>query len=160
MAMSKKNYVEMAEVLKAHRPVAKTYARGTFDNLVKDLIDYFGQDNPRFDAGRFAEAVYGNEVRSAKYRHFRSHDDKVTTKDSKGRVKPAARQVMVLDEVDWKPFEHSFDADADRCVCGGEWQWYDGPEVYGYACERGTPCECGGTATNQHNRRWHKDDER
>jgi hypothetical protein len=39
---------------------------------------------------------------------------------------------------------HRYDGDEDRCVCGGEITYYDGPERFGYGCDRADGPICAG----------------
>ena len=48
--------------------------------------------------------------------------------------------------------EHTFDPVDDRCICGGEWVYFEGYGVtFGYACETDSPCDlCGGLPRAAH----------
>jgi len=58
MAMSRKDYVAVAEVIRsAKKECVYGPLRPNFEDLViKGLADVFADDNPRFDYARFAEA--------------------------------------------------------------------------------------------------------
>lgn len=48
MAMSRKDYVVLAQILAAHQAA---------DGLVSDIANWLQNDNPRFSRDRFLEAV-------------------------------------------------------------------------------------------------------
>ena len=59
--MSRKDYGVIAAAIKARRceagDPAQAHVNEHIDDLVEDLIRYFSQDNPRFDANRFRKAT-------------------------------------------------------------------------------------------------------
>jgi len=58
MAMSKKDYVAIAGVLNEwHQSAGNSLAQLSIKLMAGDLAKVFAEDNPRFDAERFDEAV-------------------------------------------------------------------------------------------------------
>jgi hypothetical protein len=57
MAMSKKHYIAIAEIMRseANEYTAHQY---TIAQICAALCDYFEKDNPLFDRARFADAVF------------------------------------------------------------------------------------------------------
>lgn len=53
--MSRKDYIKVAELLRAYK---ERLPRSEFDALVIDVALLFERDNPRFNAARFGESVY------------------------------------------------------------------------------------------------------
>jgi hypothetical protein len=53
--MTRKDYVKTAEILKSYHGYIDD---GLFNDLVDDFGDWFSEDNPNFNAGRFLEAIY------------------------------------------------------------------------------------------------------
>ena len=57
--MTQKDYIKIAAVLNKHVP--EIIKQGLiYDALLVDLANMFQVDNPRFDRGKFLEAVYKN----------------------------------------------------------------------------------------------------
>lgn len=55
--MTKKDYIKFAEMFAFRYSVAEDYLESaTIDNIVRDVIDIFKQDNPRFDEQKFKDA--------------------------------------------------------------------------------------------------------
>jgi len=52
--MTRKDYVEVANILKEHK---RFIAEATLESLIFDFSEMFTNDNSRFDADRFADAV-------------------------------------------------------------------------------------------------------
>lgn len=56
--MTKKDYKQMAEIFKLHKPINKRSSfYSPFWAMVRDFASLFEEDNPRFVRGRFIEAV-------------------------------------------------------------------------------------------------------
>lgn len=63
MAMSKKHYVAIAQILKKYLgPIGAD----VMQNLVRDLSAVFADDNPAFDTGRFGSAALGESKKAPK----------------------------------------------------------------------------------------------
>ena len=56
MTMSRKDYIKIANVLRAYKA---RLPRAEFDALVMDLAMVFQRDNERFSATRFGQYIYG-----------------------------------------------------------------------------------------------------
>lgn len=54
--MSRKDYGAIAKIIWAQR-CGDTRVNEHIDGIVEDLIMYFSEDNPRFDADRFRKAT-------------------------------------------------------------------------------------------------------
>ena len=66
MAMSRKHYVKVADILSAEHaitPDGETAAHKAIDNVTMSIADVFKQDNANFDRQRFYTAAWlGNVV--------------------------------------------------------------------------------------------------
>lgn len=64
MPMSRKHYTEVAQILAnrfiGHGGDRNPAARAMIEGIADDMADMFTRDNPRFDRGRFMEAVGKN----------------------------------------------------------------------------------------------------
>lgn len=62
--MSKKDYIKLAEVLKNNKPTRGDIS--AWEKLITDMIRMLRQDNPLFNATKFAQACGYNEMAFSK----------------------------------------------------------------------------------------------
>ena len=65
MALSKQNYEAVAEIIRriCDNGVEDDNGVDVIDRLFVCLVEYFEEDNPRFDENRFVQAAWGAGVK-------------------------------------------------------------------------------------------------